>query len=301
MLLERFGKTLTILQALETRLLSELHRSSIQIASHDAGGANFLEAFVRANKLVPKSLNLSGPAVKIFSATPVMDQSLGVATPRILLATTGWQTNFEKINIKSALEQHVRTIVFLDHWTNFEERLMGATGPLPVLEFVTFDETAKELATEIFPNATIYCFPNHYLIEQSTEIKNIRSLKGTLDIDYLYIGEPIRNKGFSEKDAFSNFLEKIGARKTVELRIALRPHPSQSIESYVQLLAESPLYPVSLTQGTTLAEDLARSKAVVGCSSMALELAYMSQIPAYCAVPKPFKSELPSHLFVSWE
>ena len=301
MLLERFGRILTILQALENKLVSELRCSSLSIVSHDAGGANFLEAFLRAHKLVSGNLNVCGPAEKIFSAASATTQSLGVDIPEILLATTGWQTNFEKSNIKAAFERHLRTIVFLDHWTNFKERLEYEAERLPVSEFVTFDETAKELASKVFPDAIVYCFPNYYLIEQSLKVRDLRSLKNSLEIDYLYIGEPSCDKKYLEKDAFSNFLAKIGAQKAVDLKIALRPHPSQSVESYFEMLAEFPTYSVSITQGTTLAEDLARSKAVVGCNSMALELAHMSQVPAYCAIPKPFKSELPSRLFVSWE
>lgn len=301
MLSERFGRTLTILPVLESNLLSELRSSSIGIASHDAGGAHILEAFIRSNKLVPERLYISGPAEKIFSATPTTDRSLEIDSPKVLLATTGWQSNFEKINIKAALEQNVRTIVFLDHWTNFKERMEYSTKQLLVSEFVTFDEAAKELASECFLDAIIYCFPNYYLIEQSTKIKTLRFALDSLDIDYLYIGEPINNQGYSEKDAFSNFLKKMSYQETDSLRLALRPHPSQSLESYFEILAEFSTFSVHVTQETTLAEDLARSKAVVGCQSMAIKLAHMSQIPVYCAVPKPFTSKLPASLFESWK
>ena len=171
---------------------------------------------------------------------------------------------------------------------------------LPVLEIVTFDKEAQELASQIFPNAIIYLFPNYYLIEQSIKIQELRSSSEKFDIDYLYIGEPIRGKQYTEEDAFSNFVKKIIAMNAIGKKIAIRQHPSQiseiDLESFVKRFNIS----LFVTQDSTLAEDLARSKAVVGCNSMAITLAHMCLIPAFCAVPKPFQSELPASYFCEW-
>lgn len=289
------------LQSSESKLLSELHNSSLTLVSHDAGGANVLDAFVRANNLIPNFAKLLGPAIKIFNfKEQIYDTKKGSDKPEIVLSTTGWQTDFEFEHIKDSIEQEGRIVVFLDSWTNFRERILGIDGLLAVSEFVTFDSIAKEIATKVFPHAKIYQFPNYYLIEQGTRIRMMRGLNEGFDIDYLYIGEPIRNKMYSEIDAIMNFLKKIELNRSESPNIAIRPHPSESRETYLAIASSQSRFSIFVTGETSLAEDLSRTKFVVGCNSMALEMAHLSGIPVYCAIPEPFKSEIPFTFFNEW-
>lgn len=301
MRLERFGRTSMNLPKSELELLSELHNSCLTLVSHDAGGANVLEAFLRANNLVPKRTEISGPAGKILGlAEGFVLGNTEEGMPEIVLASTGWQSEFEKEHIKVALDSGVRVVVFLDHWTNYVERISDARGMLEISEFVTFDSVAKKMAMAAFPQAKIYQFPNCYLSEQSNKIRALRKGSEDFDVDYLYIGEPIRNRKYSESDAFENFLEKVHFINPGRLKIAVRPHPSETRDTYSSIVQSHFNFLFFVTKDTSLVEDLSRTKFVVGCNSMALELAHLSNIPVYCAIPEPFESELPINIFKDW-
>ena len=285
----------------ELNLLSDLRNSVLTLASHDAGGANVLDAFVRNNRLITHNLNLAGPAKNIIAPNKIVDNELiEFGRKEIVLASTGWQSEFEKKQIKFALENKKRVIVFLDNWTNYSERIFYEKEVLAVEEFVTFDTFAASLANEIFNNAKVYQFPNYYIIEQSAEILRIRETKKDYEFDYLYIGEPIRNKEYSEIDAFENFLTKAMLKAPGPIKIAIRPHPSESREKYVSLVSRLDEFIFFVSHETTLVQDLSRAKIVVGCNSMALELAHISRIPVFCAIPEPFKSEIPFGFFEDW-
>ena len=285
----------------ELNLISDLRNSVLTLVSHDAGGANVLDAFVRNNRLITHNLNLAGPAKNIIDPNKIVKNELiEFGRKDIFLASTGWQSEFEKKQIKFALENKKRVIVFLDNWTNYSERIFYEKEVLAVEEFVTFDSFAASLANEIFNNAKVYQFPNYYIIEQSAEILRIRETKKDYEFDYLYIGEPISNKEYSEIDAFENFLTNAILRAPGPIKIAIRPHPSESREKYVSLVSRLDGFIFSVSDGTTLVQDLSRAKIVVGCNSMALQMAHMARIQVFCAIPEPFKSEIPFDFFEDW-
>jgi len=288
------------LQPLETKFLSDLHEASLTVAAHDAGGANVLEAFLRNNNLVVAHHRLAGPATSILGYTEEKIRNLKSQLPEILLAGTGWQTNFEINTISQSINQNRRTIVFLDHWTNFEQRLLEREVRIEVKEIVTFDEEARALAKEIFPVSIVYLFPNYYLNEQVLEICKKRTPLLDPEYDILFIGEPIRNQRYSEKDAFINTMRRIRNANLPRQVIAVRPHPSQTRDSYIDMISHYSEFPIIVTEGTTLTDDLSRSKSVVGCNSMAIKLASLAGIPVYSAVPDPYESDLPLTLFQDW-
>jgi hypothetical protein len=288
------------LQQSETSLLADLREASITLAAYDAGGANVLEAFMRSNKLVPTHHEISGPATRIFGRTPEKLKEMPSTLPEILLASTGWQTDFEKRKIEESLSLPRRTIVFLDHWTNYQQRVMYKNELLSVSEIVTFDEKARNLARGFFPDSKIYLFPNYYMLEQANYVHQIRSSSTHLEFDYLFIGEPIRNRGYTEKDAIRTFIDALENHGVHRKRIAIRPHPSQISDIDFELEFNLPGLEIVITRGTALAQDLASAKNVVGCNSMALQLAHLCEIPTYCAIPEPFQSELDNQIFSKW-
>ncbi len=286
---------------LENRLLVDLRNSALTLVAHDAGGANVLTSFVKNFNLKANRLELAGPATEILNGYRPGRQKKGLSEPEIILASTGWSSNFEKNHISQSIQRGLRTIVCLDHWTNFGQRLQSEEGPIPILEIITFDEEARSLATRTFPDSQVYQFPNYYLINQCEKINQLRHLHSELKYDFLFVGEPIRDRKYSELDALTKFLTQVGRHNEANLKIALRPHPSQSIDYYRKMIMYFQNPQIKITEGSSLAEDLSHSKAVVGCNSMALHLASLCQIPTFCAVPEPFESELPAQVFSDWE
>lgn len=290
-----------ILQKKESDLISQIAKSFLTVVSHDAGGANVLHAFLQAHDLTPNQILASGPASRIFASTKIHTSSTNAQQVEVVLASTGWQTDFEIKHISSALNLGKRVIVFLDHWTNYENRLKFNSEAVLVSEIVTFDEEASELAAATFAHSTIFCFENYYLREQSELISNLKEKVQDYLYDFLFIGEPIRGKGYLEEDALKYFISKLNLLGISSPTLAIRPHPSQSREKYLQMVSNFGGSPFHITENTSLCEDLSKAKAVVGCNSMALVLAKKSQIPTYSAVPENFCSELPASSFLSWE
>jgi hypothetical protein len=289
------------LQKKETDLLLEISQASITVVSHDAGGANVLEAFIRAHNLTVNKLIISGPATKIFGIEKKQEATLETSRPEVVLASTGWQTDFEVLHIDAEVSQAKRVIVFLDHWTNFEQRLKFHSKNILVPELVTFDEKAMRIASRTFPGSQIYCFTNYYLQEQSVNISKNRIENQDFIYDYLFIGEPIRDKNYSEEDSFRYFVSKITQTGNSHPSVAVRPHPSQSREMYLAMVAKFANFPITVTEETSLHQDLSNSKFVVGCFSMALELARMSGIPVYSAVPELEQNQIHMTHLSRWD
>ncbi len=289
-----------ILQKQESELTSCLSNSFLTVVSHDAGGANVLHSFLQAHNLRPNQLLTNGPATQIFKSIQSNNPNNLNKQEEVILASTGWQTDFEIKHISSAVDLGKRVIVFLDHWTNYAGRLELDSEIVFVSEIVTFDLEAKRLARSIFTNSIIYCFENYYLQEQAIAVSNLRKKSNEYLHDFLFIGEPIRDQGYTEEDAFQYFVSKIKSSDLVSPKIAIRPHPSQSRQKYLQMLSKFDEFSIHVTENTSLQEDLSNSKAIVGCNSMALELSKMCQIPTYSAVPETFNSVLPSDRFLEW-
>ena len=289
-----------ILKKQESELISSLSNSFFTVVSHDAGGANVLHSFLQAHNLIPSLLLTKGPAAQIFETLQLDKEKNLDKKGEVVLASTGWQTDFEIKHINSAVNSGKRVIVFLDHWTNYASRLKFNSEVVPVSEIVTFDQEAKSLASSIFMNSTIYRFDNYYLQEQAVLVANLKKKSNEYLYDFLFIGEPIRDLGYTEEEAFKYFISKVKRSDSISPTIAIRRHPSQTREKYVRMLSGFEGYPVHVTENTSLHEDLSNSKAVVGCNSMVLELSKICQIPTYSAVPEPFYSLLPSDGFLKW-
>lgn len=289
-----------ILQKKESELISCLCNSFLTIISHDAGGANVLHSFLQAHNLIPNLLLTSGPATQIFESLQIDKAKNLNSETEVVLASTGWQTDFEIRHISNAIDSGKRVIVFLDHWTNYSSRLKFNSDIVPISEIVTFDLKAKSLASDIFINSSIYCFENYYLQEQAVLVANLRKKSSEYLYDFLFIGEPIRNQGYTEEDALNYFISKVKHSGLISPAIAIRPHPSQSREKYMRMLLNFEEYLIHVTENTSLHDDLSNSKAVIGCNSMALELSKLCKIPTYSAVPEPFYSSLPIDSFLKW-
>lgn len=269
-----------------TNLVAQLSESSLTVISHDAGGANVLEAFIRAHNLRVENFILGGPAIQIFNSLSIDKKNYPTKKFEVILASTGWQTDFEIKQISSARARGKRVIVFLDHWTNFDQRLRLETSRVFVSEIVTFDEKALKIASEVFLESKIFSSINYYLQEQAMLVTRLRQGISEPKFDFLFIGEPIRDKSYLEEDAFQFFLAKIAEMGSSTSSIAVRPHPSQRIEKYYAMVSRNPNCSIQITQHTTLFEDLSNAKAIFGCYSMALEVAKMAKIPVYSAIPE---------------
>jgi hypothetical protein len=263
----------------------------ICIVSHDAGGAEILSSYVRQSE-GPYLYSLAGPALKVFSAKLGSVESLpledAIGRSEWVLCGTSWQSDIEWRAIGLARASGKLSVAFLDHWVNYHERfLRGGIRHLPDQIWVG-DAYAKALAENEFPDTTLRLLQNPYFADIRLEVGNLKNQHATVDkyedaVAVLFVCENIsehaalqygdpRYWGYTEFDAIEFFFKKISVLGVTLSSVVIRPHPSDPIGKYDQILIRYAGL-ASLSIGKTLLEDIAQADIVVGCESMAMVIA----------------------------
>ena len=181
----------------------------ILIVSHDAGGANILNAL--AKKYISDfnwTIYAKGPASKIFreriKAVKYIKKNLNIKRvieiekPDLILTGTSWASDIEIDFIRHAKKKGIKTAAFLDHWGNYRERF-GYPGEwkknVPDVVFVG-DKWAYVLALKAgFPEKKLRQVENPYIedIMRKRKLINQDGLSKRRDnkIRILYLSEPI--------------------------------------------------------------------------------------------------------------
>jgi len=274
----------------------------VLIACHDAGGAEVVSSWVRHNSDSDYWFVLDGPAKKIFERKLNVSphwckvEEIDSQTWQSLdmtLTGTGWASSLERDAITVSKKHNVHTVAFLDHWVNYRERfgypLSDWFQNLPD-EIWVGDNQALKLATSCFPKTPTKQKPNNYFIDLEKEYQTLGN--PPVEFDVLYVAEPIgdhRNREYDtsrftpydEFDALSYALSNLSQ----DTRFLLRPHPSEPVDKYHDLLlAQQAVQKWDISRGKTLLEDLARAGAVVGCESFAMAIASHFGKPVYTSI-----------------
>lgn len=284
------------------------------IACHDAGGAEVVAAWVKANPGNQYIYNLGGPALDIFKRKLGEHRLEYFSTNKsyaldFVLTGTSWGSEIELEALKFAKSQGVRSAVFLDHWSTYNERFGSPGKEVYPDEIWVGDQYALRIARNLFTNLQVSLQKNFYLEEVVLNIRKLeRSLPNSIPgIKVLYVTEPITDAlkkkyndpnyyGYSEFDALAGFLDflKMTTEKFSEVRIRL--HPSESDNKYDLLLADYSLrVPVHIARDTTLEEECAWADWVVGCQSMAMVVALHAGKKVFSSIPKGGRPSLLPH------
>lgn len=279
----------------------EIHKTeTVGIVCHDAGGAEVVSEWLLQSRL-PFYACLAGPAVKIFqnkfadcknkNFEELLSQSDWV------LCGSSWQSDLEKKAVKRSLELGLFVAVCLDHWVNYEDRfILDDTLTLPS-EIWVGDRDALKLVNELFPQTTVRLIDNPYLQKISSEVDAYANSKITVDIDILYVCEPIREHakikygnenflGYTEESALEFFFENVHLLSSGHTTIMIRPHPSDPRDKYDWTKNyNTDALVVSVGGEQTLILEIMRSKVVVGCESMAMVVALMAGRNVYSSIP----------------
>ncbi len=295
----------------------------IALFAHDAGGAEILLELLKAS--------LHGGKFRIFSLadspcytlikakklehfwceiTPLkndIEAKLSSFAPSIILYGTGWQNHLEYHFLAYTKAHNIPSIAFLDHWTNYRERFgypeKNWENNLPSF-IAAHDQTSFDKAKDSgLPN--VIAIKNYALMVQLKEAQSV--LASTHENDtLLFLSEPTAKVatrsfgdaygwGFTEKEVFTDILtckEKFGCNN-----ILIRLHPSDTPECYQAIDSNATF------SHTTLLEDIAHAKVVIGIDTIALYTAYLlgkkviSYIPSNqreCCVPLPKTNQLKS-------
>jgi len=283
----------------------------ICVVSHDAGAAEIISSLIRQQSFECQYV-LAGPALKIFQRKlgPVDSQLLqdAIHSTDWFLCGTSWQSDLEWQAIAMAREAGKKSVAFLDHWVNYQERFVrGGEMHLPD-EIWVGDELAENMARNVFPGLVIRLVENPYFDDLKRELAELTKHQdfdpGSLKV--LYVCEPLREHalreygnerhwGYTEEEALRYFLTNLDTLGAPVGCIVIRPHPSEAADKYNWANDEYD-QPIISGGAMTLFEEIAACDVVVGCESMAMVVGLLagrrviSCIPPGgkpCALPQP--------------
>lgn len=275
------------------------------VISHDAGGAEIISSYVRQQGLDCQFV-LDGPALKIFQRklkiVNLTSLHNAINSADWLLCGTSWQSDLEWHAIRLAKIAGKKSVAFLDHWVNYEERFIrGGEKHIPD-EIWVGDELAENMAQNLFPDRTIRLVNNPYFVDLKQELSLIAQpyqiSKEKLKI--LYVCEPIREHalleygnerhwGYTEEEALRYFLENINILGSTIESIVIRPHPSEEQGKYEWAAKEFKL-PIYNGGILSLFEEVSASNVVVGCESMAMVIGLLAGRRVISCIPPGGKS-----------
>lgn len=280
----------------------------ILIVSHDAGGAEIISAWVKANLQNNYIFILQGPAVAVFSRKiskidnqPIEKLLQNLSQVEFVLTGTSWGSDLEREVIKIALKHNVFVVAYLDHWVNYLERFLSQGKYCFPNEIWVGDEEAERLAKNVFKQIPVRLVLNQYFEEVKREFKKIAVLSRPEKYNFLYVCEPIEgcaiwktgNKNdryYTEFSALQFFFDEMRQSRFITKieAIKLRLHPSEPREKYNSVIEnERRRFPCNIIVGenTSLLEDYVWADYIVGISSMALVIAAILKKDVFTCIP----------------
>ena len=280
------------------------------MVSHDAGGAEIISAWIRANPPRDVGYCIEGPAARIFPrkiecphVVPTSQALDALESYQKIVTGTSWPSELERRFIREARSRSVHVITHLDHWVGYRERLtLDGILVLPD-ELWVGDEFALDMAASLFPGHPIVLRENLYFTEMAREIANLSETrtKVTNEKRVLYLTEPMSNpstgietnhdgtpryRQYSEFDALRGYVDHLKKTSEPIERMRIRSHPSEMKGKYAsQLEGFNSNFPIEIDVDTSLQEDCAWADWVVGCQTMALVIALHAGKCVFSCIP----------------
>jgi len=290
------------------------------VVCHDAGGTEVISAYIKGRPdLYEYRVFAGGPAGEIFARKGIKIAQIFeegqhwianlFAGNRVnaVLTSIDWSSDLTARVRREAKKKGIYTIVYLDHWVYYRERLgypqQGWEAALPD-EFWAGDDYSLKLAKELFPSTKVRLEPNLYFEEVKEDFRRylLENKKSLAANSLLFISEPISatNNVFgatahpttNEYSVLKNLLDAL-AETNFNKRVLIRFHPSEKPDKYNDLLVRyRGKLIIGKSFGKSIYGDLMVSSVVVGMESMALVIALlcgkkvMSLLPD-CSLPFP--------------
>lgn len=260
----------------------------LAVVAHDAGAANLILTWLAAEGIGDVRAVMAGPAATLWRArfgetglAADLDTALdGAGT---LLSGTGWASSVEHDARVAAQARGMPSVAVIDHWVNYRMRFSrDGVECLPDRLWVA-DSYAVAEAQRALPDVPVEQKPNLYLAEQAAAAGIVPA-----DGDVLFVAEPARSdwgRGLSgEFQALDWFwAHRTAAGIDAEVRVRLRPHPSDPPGKYERWIAAHP--GSVLDESADLAAAMQQARFVAGLQSFALVVALAAGRTAITALP----------------
>jgi len=278
------------------------------IVCYSPGGAEQISEYVKLNFRKKKFLFfLGGPAIKIFKNKigQINNDNIKKFNTfkfdkifKYCLLGSGTASRFELNHLKFFKQKKLKTIVFLDHWSQYKQRFNYNKNYIYPDQIWVSDQHAYNKAKKIF-KVPIKRKKNFLLAVINKKYKSFKKEKKY----NLFISQPLKedSKTFNPKlnyDQFKAFKYLYQKKKKllekVELKIKL--HPSEKKYYWEKFIKKNfKDARINLIKRGTLEKIFAKTISVFGCASMAMYISSELGIKTFCCIPPGGKkSSLPS-------
>jgi hypothetical protein len=250
-------------------------KKNYHITCSDAGAANLIYHWYVANKKrYFFSFDLSGPAKKIFKKNLT---KLNLKTDYIVTGTGKIKKKYIS-TIKYGKKNNIKTISFVDHYTNYGSRFFYNKSLVLPNEVWVFDKTSFLLAKKFYKKSKIILKKNYYLkflIKNYLIYKKKKNKKNNI-LKILFVSEPYLIKKNLVKiivNNIYNFIKKYNKK----IKLVLRQHPSEKSNYLLNYLnykfKKDSNIKISFDDNLKIAKSLYESDIVIGGDTYALVLA----------------------------
>ena len=275
------------------------------IVCHDAGGAELVSSYLKKTNL-DYIHTLGGPAQDIFKRKLQIQESVPLdellTEVDFLMCGTSWQSNLEYEAIALANEKMIKSVAFIDHWTNYRERFVRNGKMVLPSEIWVGDEWAKGKADAEFPHSIVRRVENPYFEDIRSEFIKLRSHQtrehATIGDTVLFLGEPISEHalksyddsmywGYTEYDALAYLLTNTNYISDRISEVVIRPHPAEDPAKYEQQISSCTTLNCRIenSRQKSLVQMILEHDIVAGCDSMGLFLATLANKRVVSCIP----------------
>ena len=275
--------------------------SNVFIISNDAGGA---ECLYRISKDLDckKKYYLDGPAKKIFKKKKSINKKFinkNILNSDYLICSTSFTDKIYYKAIQLAKSYNIYTIVVLDHWTFYKERLKKSRNDKIPDEVIVLDNYANKKVKKLFPKLKITRLPNLYMNELVLKIGRINKKNNKVGKNILYCSEVIENiptikkpfydfsyYKYDEFEALNYFFENIDKLYDRINQITLREHPTEKKYKYKNIINKfKNKFEIIQSKNETLLNQIKNSDVIVGCETYPMAIASIAGKDVFSSVP----------------
>lgn len=277
----------------------------IGIVAHDAGGAEIISSYVKANNLKCK-YTLDGPAKYVFERkigainnSPLEEL---ISECNSIICGTSLISKLEWTAIKLAKKANKKSVAVIDHWVNYRERFIREGLYHFPDEVWLGDQEAVKLANSTLQEPNKKFVPNAYFEDLKQQLKTLQENKdkNNAGTKLLYACEPLREPGieiynnplhwgYTEEDAVKYFLENVSLLSSNIEQIELRPHPKEEHNKYQWAVDEYKL-PIITQKNESLFERIVEADIIAGCATMALYVGLLANKRVISCIPPGAKT-----------
>ncbi len=265
-------------------------RKEIVVVVHDAGGAEVIGAYIRT-RLSKEIFHAygAGPAARVFKRLnlqlrTIRDDPKAIArimekhrtASYALIAAPGWMTKIEIRALLAAKHAGIKTIVYMDSWTDERKRFGYPKKNWQKHEpdeFWAGDKYAIANIRREFPHVVVRSVPNQYFLEEIGRFKELKRVAPPPDV-VLFMSVI----GGDSHKLLSELLGALSAH-THHSRLRIRFHPGDDRSRYDALIKRfKGKVHIEKSNEKDIVNDLLRAKTVLGAETMALAIAALCKV-----------------------